>query len=100
MKLGGNSTAGIRYRDENTVGTPSRVAPAIGGRRSFRDAALPEMRFGDQGDAALCRRVLEGVVEQVRDALLNLLIIELEGRQVRVNLDFETDLGALKCVLP
>ncbi len=101
MKLGGDAAAGIRDGNQYAVrkSACSRgAAPRAG--FSLGRAPLPEVRLRAQSDHAACGRVLQRIIQQVGHALLHLLIVEFEQRQIRMNLHFQFDACALKRLLP
>src|SRR5580658_4338104 len=78
MKLGGDPAAGIRDGNQHAVGTVATAAAAVGGRRGFRNATLPEVRFRKQGYTTLRWSVLQSVVQEICNALLHFLVVKLE----------------------
>src|SRR5947207_13768927 len=88
MMFGGNARAGILHAHLNAVWPRKAKSSALLHRSHGCHSALPEMRGRSQLHRAAAWRMFQGIVEQIRRDLLNLLIIETESRYGRIDVRF------------
>src|ERR1700758_3113970 len=100
MVLRGDARTCVAHGYSYAVRFVLTLASPVRDRKFLGCAALPKMQISAHGDATTCRGVLQRVVEQIRNGLLHLLVIELENRQIVVEGGLEPNVVALKYLVP
>src|SRR5438067_2391610 len=100
MVLGRDARTGVLHADFHAVWSrQAKSSPLFHGSHGCH-AALPEVRSRRHRDGPATGSVLERIVEQIRRNLLDLLIIEAECRDRRIDVRFQPHALALKCFRP
>src|SRR6266851_4936755 len=100
MMLGRDTRPRIRYAYFHTVRARQPEPAPFFHWSQRRHAPFPEMWCRPQRYAATARRMLQGVIKEIRSRLLHLLIIESECRNGRVKARVQLDPFTLKRLRP
>src|SRR5215813_13722996 len=84
MMLWRYAGAGISDAHFNTVWSWQPEASPLLCGSNLGDSSFPKMRFGYERYRAASRRMLQGVVEQIRRCLLDFLVVEFECGNRRI----------------
>src|SRR5215813_1348524 len=100
MVLWGYAGAGISDTHFNAIWSWQPEASPLLCGSNLRNSSFPKMRFGYERYSAAGRCMLQGVVQQIRRRLLNLLVVKFECRNRWIETHIKPDAFPLKGFRP